>query len=154
MKNICITNFTGTEKLKCIIGCRLSQTDPAFSEKVEIGYSHINAACNEETPHFHKGSDQYYIMLNGQLDLRANNSQFHVRPGQLFGIRSGVVHQIIGGTLPIENFFIQVPGRGGDEICLPVGDQENRSPYPGNNEPVLLDIRQPFAEYPFGRMPS
>jgi mannose-6-phosphate isomerase-like protein (cupin superfamily) len=150
MENICLVNFAGKEQHDYIIGCRVPQTDPAYSEYLDIGYNHQSFSWHDETSHFHKSSEEYFIVLNGQLDFLIQNRQLSVKPGQLLSIRSGIEHQIIGGLTPIENFLIRVPGGGKDKISLPIRDSRQVTSSSNNTEPVLLNIRQSFTDYLLG----
>lgn len=150
MSNTCLVRFAGDERHGYILGSRMPPTDPAYSGYLDIGYNnHVSTPWNDEISHFHKGSEEYFIVLQGQINMLVEDRSYPVQPRQLMGIRSGVAHRITGGVPPVQNFLIRVPGGGRDKILLPEGNpnQPISVPY---QEPILLNLHQRFTEYPLG----
>ncbi len=149
MPDTCLVSFAGVERHGYILGSRMPRTGPAYTEYLDIGYNHVSTTWNDEISHVHKSSEEYFIVLQGQINMLVEDRCYPVQPGQLIGIRSGVAHRITGGVPPVENFLIRAPGGGQDKILMPDGNP-NQPVYVPYQEPLLLDLHQRFTEYPLG----
>ena len=129
-------------------GCR--QNDPAYSDHLDIGYNHVARSWRDEVSHYHQNCEEYMIVLNGQLDFIASGRQVRVSPGHLIGFRSGTEHQVIGGVAPLETILIRVPGGLDDKVLPAPGDCGAAIPGSNHFDPILLDLRQSFGDYPLG----
>jgi mannose-6-phosphate isomerase-like protein (cupin superfamily) len=65
--------------------------------------------------HFHNQREEYYFVLKGSLNLALDDSIISVNAGQIFGVRAGAVHRVIGGKGPVDVLFLRVPGGRGDK---------------------------------------
>jgi mannose-6-phosphate isomerase-like protein (cupin superfamily) len=150
VENICLVDFNEFEQHGYIIGSRMPETDPAYSKYLDIGYNHQSSPWQDETSHYHQTSEEYFIVLNGRLDISGETRLVSIHPGQLLSIRSGVRHQMLGGQGPIENFLVRVPGGGMDKILLPKAEHDLLFPHISDPDPLILNIRKNFSEYPLG----
>ncbi len=54
--------------------------------------------------HLHGNSEEYYLLIQGELLLLVVGSEVSCKPGELLVVRPGVPHAIVGGTGDIEHF--------------------------------------------------
>jgi mannose-6-phosphate isomerase-like protein (cupin superfamily) len=71
--------------------------------------------------HYHGRAEEYYIVLEGRLDLRLDGEVVSVLPGHLLGVGPGTVHGIVGGQEPVDTIFFRVPGGRGDKTVVDLG---------------------------------
>ncbi|MEW6405037.1 MAG: cupin domain-containing protein [Chloroflexota bacterium] len=59
--------------------------------------------------HKHENSEEYYILLQGELRLLVAESSVTLKPREILAVKPQVAHAIIGGEGPIEHFGIRAP---------------------------------------------
>jgi len=59
--------------------------------------------------HLHQTSEEYYLLLHGELHQRVASAVVCLRASELLMVRPDVPHAILGGTGPIEHFGIRAP---------------------------------------------
>jgi mannose-6-phosphate isomerase-like protein (cupin superfamily) len=149
MQNFCLVDFGPDEQQGYLLGSRVPEDSPAYSQYLDIGYNQVSKPWRDEAPHYHSVSEEYFVVLQGQIDMLVEGEIVQVKPRELLAMRSEVTHQVIGGSAPIENFLFRVPGGGKDKVLAPAGEPGGRATGQGS-KPVLLDIHQRFSEYPLG----
>lgn len=133
-----------------IIGGRLSESEPAYSRLVDVGFNRQDFPWRDEMPHLHTNGEEYFIVLEGRLDLEVNGYPVFVEPYQLVGVRANVPHQIIGGQAPIMNFLLRVPGGKTDKVSLNSYESPVNSLADVDNAVVQINLRQPHDDYTLG----
>jgi len=68
--------------------------------------------------HYHTHAEEYYVVLQGRLDLEVDGQVILVEPRYLLGVKPGCVHAVVGGQEPIDTFFLRVPGGRGDKTVV------------------------------------
>jgi len=101
-----------------VLGSRLPESEPAYSPLLDVGFNRQDFLWRDDVPHLHTGSEEYFIVLQGRLDVLIHGSPVSIEPYQLVGVRANVSHQVIGGQAPITNFLIRVPGNRVDKVSL------------------------------------
>lgn len=66
--------------------------------------------------HLHEASEEYYLLLHGELRLRIAGAALSLRALELLMVRPGVPHAILGGKGPIEHFGIRAPAS--EDRCM------------------------------------
>jgi len=139
-----LVNFNGDERHGYIAGSRLPQTDPAYSTLVDVGFNRQAGAWRDELPHYHAGSEEYYLVVHGSLALEVGGQTVSVPAGHLLGVKAGTSHRVVGGQGPIESFSIRVPGNKDDKVVV------QRSQVCPNDSWFLLDLHAPCSDYQAG----
>jgi mannose-6-phosphate isomerase-like protein (cupin superfamily) len=99
-------------------GACLPPTNPAYSPWWDFwsGWQQSLITWHGQELHYHTRAEEYYIVLQGRLDLEVEGQVVPVQPGYLLGVKPGAVHGVIGGQEPIDTLFFRVPGGRGDKI--------------------------------------
>ncbi len=71
--------------------------------------------------HLHEASEEYYLLLHGELQLWIADTALSLRAAELLMVRPGVPHAILGGTGAIEHFGIRAPAPEDRRIVGGVG---------------------------------
>ncbi|GEM_PF-5441024 len=71
-----------------------------------------------EKLHFHNQREEYYFLLNGELDFEMDDSIVALSAGQVLGVRPGAIHKVIGGKGSVDVLFVRVPGGRGDKVIV------------------------------------
>jgi mannose-6-phosphate isomerase-like protein (cupin superfamily) len=149
MEPVCLIDLGQDERHGYVIGDSLPASSPEYSRHLDVGFNRQHIGWHDEAPHLHSSSDEFYIVLDGAIDLLVCESVMPVEAGHLLGIRAGTPHQIVSVKPPIENFLIRVPGGGEDKVHLPymTADPQADVELP----PVIsLNLHQSFEAYPIG----
>lgn len=101
-------------------GACLPATSPAYSPLWDFwsGWQQSLNTWRGQEHHYHTHAEEYYVVLQGRLDLEVDGQVVSVQPDALLGVKPGVVHGVIGGREPIDTFFIRVPGGRGDKTVV------------------------------------
>lgn len=132
-----------------VLGSRLLESDPAYSPLLDVGFNRQDFLWRDDGPHLHAGSEEYFIVLQGRLDLLVCGRPVSIEPYQLVGVQAYVLHQVIGGEAPIINFLIRVPGNRADKVNLdspglPFSSEDIQ------NGIMRLNLRDPHNGYLLG----
>lgn len=76
------------------------------------------AEWKHDVRHWHKTREEYFIVLQGRLDIEVDGSRRSVQAGQILGLRPPAVHKVIGGRGPVSVLFVRVPGGRGDKVVV------------------------------------
>ncbi len=132
-----------------VIGSRLPESEPAYSPLLDVGFNRQDFPWHDDAPHLHTGSEEYFIVLQGRLDLLVCGRPVSVAPYELVGVRANVPHQVIGGQAPITNFLIRLPGNRADKVSLDSPGPTFRSEDIQNGI-MRLNLRDPHDDYLLG----
>ena len=143
--SFCLVMLGSDECSGYVVGAMLPTNAEAYSSALDIRFNRSLSGWCDSTPHLHTSSEEYYLVLSGQIDLRVNDVLTPVQAGHMLGVRAGMSHQVIGGSPPIENFIIRVPGGGSDKVVL--ADARSMAI---NVLPILFDMHQLHSGYPIG----
>jgi len=146
MNNFFLLDLGNEQRHGYIFGGKLSESESGYSSWLDLGFNRQDFSWNDEAPHLHTSCEEYFIVLQGRLDLLVNGFPVTIEPYQLVGVRANVPHQIIGGQVPIMNFLIRVPGNGKDKVNLVSCD----SRLDLEKGLVHIDLRQPHNDYLLG----
>jgi mannose-6-phosphate isomerase-like protein (cupin superfamily) len=78
---------------------------------ISIGHTALVAPWSDANIHQHESSEEFYLLLQGQLHLVVNDFRITLHPKELLMLRPGVPHAVIGGAGAIEYFGIRAPAR-------------------------------------------
>ncbi len=144
-----VLELGGQPRHSYVIGSRLPESDPAYSSLLDVGFNRQDFLWRDDTPHLHTVSEEYFIVLQGCVDLLVYGRPISIEPYQLLGIRADVPHQVIGGQAPITNFLIRVPGNQADKVNLDsFGSLTNSEDI--NNGIMRINLRDPHDDYLLG----
>jgi len=94
------TNYSPLLDLTCVWG-----VDP------QVEWQH-------EKLHFHNQREEFYFILNGELNFEVDGSLVSLSTGQILGVRPGVVHKVAGGRNSVDVLFVRVPGGRSDKVIV------------------------------------
>ncbi len=60
-------------------------------------------------PHLHESSDEAYVVLEGSIDVRAEDDTVHVGPDEALVVGAGVVHALVAVDHPARGMTIPGP---------------------------------------------
>ena len=123
-------------------GACLPPDSPSFSRLWDFwsGWPKELSTWQGQERHWHSQAEEYYVVLQGRLDLEIDGSLVHVGPGHLLGVKPGAIHVVVGGQAPVDTFFLRVPGGRGDKN--PVDAKEpGIAGVPGATRPAPGDER-------------
>lgn len=150
MNRYFIVDLGSQERHGYVIGTRLEESDPAYSPFLEIGFNRQINSWRDEKPHLHRTSEEYFIVLEGCLDMLAGNQPTKINRRELMGIRAGTSHQVIGGNAPIENLLIRVPGGMEDKVALEPSSSLLEDDLSVAGQSIHIDLQQPHTGYLLG----
>jgi mannose-6-phosphate isomerase-like protein (cupin superfamily) len=78
-------------------------------EPVAIGHTAAVPPWTDPDIHLHSDSEEYYFLLQGELQLLVDASIFTLRPYEVLMVKANVPHAIVGGTESIEHFVLRMP---------------------------------------------
>lgn len=116
-------------------------------ELVAIRHSASVPPWADRDIHLHRDAEEYYIVLQGELQLLVDGSILTLQPHELLMVRPQVPHAMVAGRGPIEHFVLRFPGVDDRQT---VGEIPDRlSPVVGEAERELESdwgCRVPLAE--------
>jgi mannose-6-phosphate isomerase-like protein (cupin superfamily) len=72
--------------------------------------------------HVHRASEEYYLLLHGELRLLLADAALSLRAQELLMVRPGVPHAILGGEGQIEHFGLRAPAPDDRRVVADVAD--------------------------------
>ena len=146
MQNYCLVDLNGNDRHGYVIGTRLPKDAPAFSAYLDVGFNRQDKGWQDQTPHVHTASEEFFAVVNGRIDLSINDEIVPVEAGHLVGVRRGVPHQVVAVTTPVESFLIRVPGGGQDKILA----QTKANSDFAHAGLMQVDLQSNYTDYPLG----
>ena len=98
---------------------------------VAVRHSALVAPWADPGVHVHEQSEEYYLLLQGQLRFWVAESVLTLQPNEMLMVRPGLPHAIVGGQGLIEHFGFRAPApkdkhiEGSIPPQLPQPTQEN-----------------------------
>ena len=78
-------------------------------ELVTIRHSAGVPPWADQDVHFHRDSEEYYFVFQGELQLLVAGSVFTLKPDEVLMVKPRVPHAVLGGDGPIEHFVLRMP---------------------------------------------
>jgi mannose-6-phosphate isomerase-like protein (cupin superfamily) len=78
-------------------------------EWVAIGHTPSVPPWIDAEVHQHENSEEYYVLLQGELRFLVAESLITLKPREILMLRPHVPHAVIGGEGPIEHFGLRAP---------------------------------------------
>lgn len=89
-------------------GYLVTPKDPISDQKVAtIRHSASEQSWVDHDIHYHDESEEYYFLMQGELQLLVDDSVFSLRPYEILQVKPKVPHAILGGSGPIELFVFR-----------------------------------------------
>jgi mannose-6-phosphate isomerase-like protein (cupin superfamily) len=88
------------------------RTETGFQSPVlQIWYNNTDKTWVEspELPHYHRESDEIFIVLNGALHVKVNGEVHRIGPREFCCFPSGQWHSIVHVEVPVEALMIRAP---------------------------------------------
>ncbi|MFQ5978344.1 MAG: cupin domain-containing protein [Candidatus Heimdallarchaeota archaeon] len=83
---------------------------PKISQKlIAVGHTSSVPPWMDPELHFHAHSEEYYLLLQGHLNLLVDQELIELRANEILMVKPGIPHAIIGGQGAIEHFGIRAP---------------------------------------------
>lgn len=76
---------------------------------VAIGHTAAAPSWTDPDVHLHRDSEEYYFLLQGELQLLVDASILALRPYEVLAVKRNVPHAIVGGTGPVEHIGLRMP---------------------------------------------
>jgi mannose-6-phosphate isomerase-like protein (cupin superfamily) len=93
-----------------LLSGRLPRDEIGFqSERLQIWYNNRDTAWQDPAPHYHRESDECFIVLKGSLVVEVEGERFAVSAGEFCCFPAGVYHSVIELETPFESLMIRAP---------------------------------------------
>ena len=95
-----------------LLSGRLPRDEVGFqSDLLQIWYNNTNKTWVEspEVPHYHKESDEMFIVLQGALHVEVNGQIHRIGPREFCCFPAGQWHAVVRVELPAETLMIRSP---------------------------------------------
>src|SRR5512134_102311 len=92
-----------------------------------IGHTAFVPPWRDPCLHLHEESEEFYLLLHGELDLYINGESVSLQPYELLMVLPEVPHAVIGGHARIEYFGFRAPDRDDKKILGEIPAQIRRS---------------------------
>jgi mannose-6-phosphate isomerase-like protein (cupin superfamily) len=105
---------------------------------VAIGHTAFVTPWADPAIHIHENSEEYYLLLQGELRVLVAESRVTLRPQEMLMIKPQVPHAIVGGKGHIEHFGLRAPALKDKQIIdviprkLPAVVMENKRELQGD----------------------
>ena len=77
------------------------------SKELQIWFNNTNKAWKDSAPHYHKKSEECFILLKGSIVVEVEGKQIIIKKREFCYFPKGVVHSIVKICPPIESFMIR-----------------------------------------------
>jgi len=89
---------------------------PNYSELLQVSHSKVPPfPSNIEEFHSHDNSEEYYLVIRGNIRVRVNKRTYQVNPMNLLLIPKKIPHKIIDFKTPLQYFTIRTPASRPEE---------------------------------------
>lgn len=86
-----------------------SRMTPVPHNLLGIGHTAFISPWRDSCVHFHQHGEEFYLLLNGELEFYIAGTHLILQPHELLMILPGVSHAILGGRGRIEHFGLRAP---------------------------------------------
>jgi len=101
---------------------------------ISIGHTALVPPWSDANLHQHPSSEEFYLLLQGQLILEIIDFRISLHRGELLMVSPGVPHAVIGGAGAIEYFGIRAPALDDKQV---VGELVMDIPLLGEEERLI-----------------
>jgi mannose-6-phosphate isomerase-like protein (cupin superfamily) len=101
---------------------------------ISIGHTALVAPWSDPNIHQHQSSEEFYLLMQGQLHLVINDFRISLHRRELLLVRQGVPHAVIGGAGAIEYFGIRAPALDDKQV---VGELVTHVPLVSEDERLI-----------------
>lgn len=79
------------------------------SSNVQVIFNNTNESWSDEFEHFHKESDEIYIVLEGAMKITVDGNNLTIGKDEYLCVPKGTVHQLVEVITPHQSFVIRGP---------------------------------------------
>ena len=101
---------------------------------ISIGHTASVSPWSDPNIHKHNMSEEYYLLLKGQLNLVVNNFRITLQPNEILMVKPNVPHAVFGGAGKIEYFGIRAPAFDDKQV---VGELKTDVPLSHESERLI-----------------
>ena len=101
---------------------------------ISIGHTALVPPWSDANIHQHQSSEEFYLLLQGQLHLVIHDFRISLHRGELLMVKPGVPHAVIGGAGAIEYFGIRAPACDDKQV---VGELVTHVPLVSEDERLI-----------------
>lgn len=101
---------------------------------IALGHTASVLPWSDPNIHLHTDSEEYYFLLNGQLEFLIGEFRLTLHPNEILMLKPAVPHAVVGGTGKIEHFGIRTPALDDKQI---VGEIKKDLPHLYENERLI-----------------
>ena len=95
---------------------KIQESSYAYSKWVQIAYTNTTTKpSREEEFHSHEESEEYYLVIQGSLQVKVGRKTYHLQPLNLLSIPKKIQHKIIRFDAPLQYFTLRVPSAKPEE---------------------------------------
>lgn len=77
------------------------------TEDLQILYNNTNKPWEDAAPHYHKDSEECFIVLKGSMVVEVENERMTINEREFCYFPKGVVHSVVKTFPPIESLMIR-----------------------------------------------
>ena len=103
---------------KWIFGPFQPEGSDEHSKLIEIGYVNLQEVEKTDRLHFHTHCEEYYVLLDGHMQIQVGKSILEVSKGQILLIRPHVPHLILGVQPGTRILLVKVPPGQDDKTIV------------------------------------
>jgi len=89
-----------------------------YSKLLEIGYVNLQEVERTERLHFHNHCEEYYVLLDGHMQIQVGESTLEVSKGQILLVRPHVPHLILGVQPGTRILLVKAPPGPDDKTIV------------------------------------
>lgn len=104
--------------LKWIFGPFRPEGSNEYSKLIEIGYVNLQEVEKTDQLHFHTNCEEYYVLLDGRMQIQVGESTIEVSKDQILLVRPYVPHLILGVQPGTRILLIKVPPGPNDKTIV------------------------------------
>jgi len=94
-----------------------------------IGHTALIPPWSDPCLHLHHESEEFYLLLHGELELHVDGAHVNLQPAELLMIHPQVAHAVVGGQGQIEYFGFRAPFLNDKQVT---GELPPRIPIPSS----------------------
>lgn len=79
------------------------------SERLQIWFNNTDEPWADPAPHYHDGSDECFIVLQGWIEVEVEGNRRMVGPREFCCFPAGVKHAVVAVHPPVESLVIRAP---------------------------------------------
>lgn len=124
----------GLDGALTVVSGRCPPTQDGFrSERVQVLHWQVDEEFHDPAPHYHRDSDEVYVVLDGSIDVVAGGDEIRVGPSEALTVGAGVVHSLVAVQYPARGLTIRGPSIQDKQLAptpradLPAEDQDDAS---------------------------